>query len=45
MELNVTLFFHKNSVSQAQVGAFLIFCRFEAEIFLWPILEYKEEYA
>ena len=45
MELNVTLFFHKNSVSQAQVEIFLFFCQFEAEIFLWPFLEYREEYA
>ena len=34
MELNIRLFFHKNSISQTQVGVFLIFCRFEAEIFL-----------
>ena len=45
MVLNLTLFFYKNSVSQAQVGIFLFFCQFKAEIFLWPFLEDREEYA
>ena len=39
-----TLFSHKNSVFQAQAAVFLLFRQFEAEIFFWPFLDYRENY-
>ena len=38
-------FYNKNSVLQAQAGVFLLFCQFEAEIFLSVLLDYRYEYA
>ena len=39
------ILFYDNTVFQVQDGVFLFFCRYEAEIFLWLLWDYREEYA
>ena len=40
-----TFFLNKNSVFEAQGGVLLFSCPFEAKIFLWLFLDYREKYA